>query len=201
MLERSVTTVILEVTTRTIEVVGTVKSAVVISSIIVVESSVLVSTVHIIIIILTVLVVIVVVVTVLHRTAIIIILIIVAVLILARGLTLFSIQRASIQQIVILIIIMSIIILRASAHGLLLLLLLVHISIETFSLLISLHVIACITDIIGAKSLGVGLKLSLSVFTSFSVLFSGAAADVVKKSGLFIFLDVDGRLKFLELLI
>ena len=61
--------------------------------------------------------------------------------------------------------------------------------------------IACITDIIGAKSLGVGLKLSLSVFTSFSVLFSGAAADVVKKSGLFIFLDVDGRLKFLELLI
>ena len=61
--------------------------------------------------------------------------------------------------------------------------------------------ISGITDIVGAKSLGVGLKLSLSVFARFAVLFGGAAADVVKKSGLFIFLDVDGRLKFLELLI
>jgi len=66
---------------------------------------------------------------------------------------------------------------------------------------LSLHVITSITDIIGAKCLGVSLKLSLSVFTSFTILFGSAAADVVKKSGLFIFLDVDGRLKFLELLV
>lgn len=206
-----------EVTAATVIVVATttsllvevrtiiVESAIIVSVFVIIEPAILLAAIHVIIVVISLIRVIVVLVTILHRTAVFVvstILIIVAVLVLAR-LALFTFEGTSIQQIsAFLIIIMSIIILlRASSHRLVLLLLLVHISIETFSLLISLHVITGITDIIGAERLGVGLKLPLAVFARLAVLLGGAAADVVKKSVLFIFLDVDGRLKFLELLV
>lgn len=58
-----------------------------------------------------------------------------------------------------------------------------------------------VADIVRAKGLGISLKLSLAVFAGFAVFLSGAATDVVKKAGLFVFLDVDRGLELLKLLV
>ena len=81
------------------------------------------------------------------------------------------------------------------------------ISIKTFSILttikklLSFHVVTGVTNIFCTKSLAVHLILFLTVFTGFSIFFGGAATNIVKEAVLFVFLDIDWGLKFLELLI
>ena len=61
--------------------------------------------------------------------------------------------------------------------------------------------VAGVLDIIGAESLRISLELTLSIFPCLPGLLHCTATNVVKEPILFVLLDIDRMVDFLELLV